>query len=92
MIGSERLVATNLGGSMTQIDRIRLILQSDRLTTCQACGERHLNLGALDCPYCGRALNPADEQSLDYLDEGIEENFESFDSGNISLEEGDLWS
>jgi uncharacterized membrane protein YvbJ len=32
------------------------------MTKCSTCGEAHLNLGALDCPYCGHALT--DEQEL----------------------------
>jgi hypothetical protein len=44
-----------------QLLRIAIIMNSSRMTSCPSCHERHLNLGALDCPYCGRALTDESE-------------------------------
>ncbi len=76
---------------MSETNRIRTILANSRMTICPACGGAHLNLGALDCPHCGRVLDVMAEISFDHLDNSGDLEHESF-SGSITLEEGDLWS
>ena len=55
-----------------QIDRIKMIMNSDRFTSCDICGFRYLDLGiGTTCQMCLEALESQSDECYDNLDDQL---------------------